>query len=83
MEATDSDAHVGRGGPIDGNGLRLRVEYRELGMEDIQLLAMLWGQQRAQLAKHIKYCAKHAKNPQIAHYFNSQSPFIHINLTII
>jgi hypothetical protein len=58
METTDSDAHVGRSGPIDGEGLWLRGENGEFGVEDNKLLAMLWGQQRAQLAKHIKYCAK-------------------------
>ena len=65
METTDSDARGGRGGPIVGDGLGLRGEDREFGVEDNQLSAMLWGQQRAQLAKHIKYCAKHAMNPEV------------------
>ena len=41
METTDSDAHVGRGGPIDGDGLWLRGDDREFGVEDNRLLAML------------------------------------------
>ena len=60
METTDSDARVGCGGPIDGDGLWLRGDDREFGGEDNQLLATLWGQRRAQLAKHINYCAKQA-----------------------
>ena len=44
MEATDSDAHAGCVGPIDGDGLWLRGEDREFGVEDNRLLAMLWDQ---------------------------------------
>ena len=63
MKTTDSDARVGRGGPIDGDGLWLRGDEREFAVEDNRLLATLWGQRRAQLAKHIKYCDKQAKKP--------------------
>ena len=45
VETTDSDAHVGCGGPIDGDGLWLRGDNREFGVEDNRLLEMLWGQQ--------------------------------------
>ena len=41
METTDSDAHVGHGGPIDGDGILLRGDDREFGVEDNQLLATL------------------------------------------
>ena len=39
METTDSDACVGRGGPIDGDGLWLKRDDREFGVEDNRLLA--------------------------------------------
>ena len=34
MKATDSDARVGHGGTMDGDGLWLRREDREFGVED-------------------------------------------------
>ena len=34
METTDSDACVGRGRPINGDGLWLRGDDREFGVED-------------------------------------------------
>ncbi len=58
MESQELDLHVGRGGPLEGDGLWLRGNERKFGVDDNKLLATMWGKRRARLADHIYYCAK-------------------------
>jgi hypothetical protein len=49
-ESWESDVHVGRGGPLEGDGLWLRGDDRQFCVEDNRLLLTLWGKRRACLS---------------------------------
>ena len=58
MESRELDVQVGHGRPHEGDGLWLRGNERQFGVDDNRLLATMWGKRRARLADHIFYCAK-------------------------
>ena len=66
MESRESEVRVGRGVPLEGDGIWLqgndRFDMDADGEGESRALAAQWSCRRTQLADHIYYCAKRDKS---------------------
>mgnify|MGYP006194189623 CR=1 FL=1 len=62
MESKESDVRVGHRVPLQGDGVWLCGNDRTFQTNDNQLMSILWGRRRSNLADHVYYCAKKAKS---------------------